>query len=57
MIQLCLCELALLRQVYSRSQEKVEQKLQTTYASSKQAKVLWEHALSKEAVHLLLLNR
>ena len=57
LIQVCINELPFLKQLYSRKEEKHEMRSAQPTPGLKKAKELWEKALAREAVHLLLLNK
>jgi hypothetical protein len=51
--QLCVHEVAYLKQIYNQKEEKAEQESKNSPAIKK----MWSNAMKKEAVHLLLLNK
>ena len=51
--QLCVHEVAYLKQIYNQKEEKAEQESK----NSPEIKEMWSKAMKKEAVHLLLLNK
>lgn len=57
LIQVSINELPFLKQLYSRKEEKAEAKSPLPGTNNKKLKELWEKALAREAVHLLLLNK
>jgi hypothetical protein len=51
--QLCVHEVAYLKQIYNQKEEKAEQENK----NPPEIKKMWSKAMKKEAVHLLLLNK
>ena len=49
--ELCLIEVPFLKQIFNRKDEVAEK------TNSPEIKKLWAHALKREAVHLLILNK
>ena len=51
MIQTCICEVSFLKQLYTVKED------QQAFSDNNFEKSIWESAIKKEAVHLLLLNK
>ena len=57
LIQLCICEISFLKQIFNRKEIKAEKQHHIKNDNSEEARALWKEALKKEAVHLLMLNK
>ena len=57
-VQLCICEVSFLKQVYQNKKEGTDRQYkEIKMQDTTEKKRIWENALKKEAVHLLLLNK
>lgn len=57
LIQLCICEVSFLKQIFNRKEIKAEKQHHIKNDNSEEARALWKDAIKKEAVHLLMLNK
>lgn len=55
--EICLVEVPFLKQIYNQKDEVAEKNHHIQNPNSPEIKKLWAHALKKEAVHLLILNK